>query len=425
MLLGAELIRSSAFVRERIQHLEESLAGLPSSDRPEWRLQDEIFANSDVSRIGEAALSQPLCTAIQIILADLLQTAGITFSAVVGHSSGEIAAVYAAGFISAHDAIRIAYYRGLYARLAGSGNGADQKGTMLAVRTSWEDAEDITSLPSFKGRLAIAAHNSSAGITLSGDADAIVQAKEIFEEEKKFARLLKVDTAYHFHHMLPCGGPYVASLRECGVKINHKRSSTAPVWFSSVVPSDKGMEPIEGLKDDYWKDNMTKAVLFAQAVKNAVASDDQIGLALEIGPHPALKGPATQTISDVRSSPLPYSGVLSRDSNDVDAFSDALGFLWMQLGSQGPDFQSYANAVNPRSQKPHLVVGLPSYQWSHGRSHWNESRRSRRLRGRKNPTHELGQLAPESNAHHLHWSNVLKVSEIPWLDGPSIAGSDR
>ena len=229
---------------------------------------------------------------------------------------------------------------------------------MLAVGTSGEDAEEITSLPSFPGRLAIAAHNSSASIILSGDADAIVHAKKVFEEEKEFARLLKVDTAYHSHHIATCGDPYVASLRECGIRINNKRSSTAPVWFSSVVPSDKGMEPIDDLKDVYWRDNMTNSVLFAEPVKNAVADDDQIGLALEIGPHPGLKGPASQTISDVRSSTLPYSGVLSRESNDVDAFSDALGFLWTQLGSQGPDFQSYAKAVNPQSQKPRLVVDL-------------------------------------------------------------------
>ena len=420
--MGAELIRHSEFVRGRLQDLEDSLASLPPSDRPEWRLKDEIIANRDVSRISEAALSQPLCTAIQVILVDLLQTTGITFSAVVGHSSGEIAAAYAAGFVSAHDAIRIAYYRGLHARLAGSGS-AGQKGAMLAVGTSWEDAEDITSLPVFNGRLALAAHNSSASVTLSGDADAVVHAKKIFEEEKKFARLLKVDTAYHSHHMLPCGDPYITSLRECRVGINHERKSNSPDWFSSVVPLDKAMKPIEDLKDTYWRDNMTNTVLFAEAVKNAVASDEQIGLVLEVGPHPALKGPATQTISDVRSSPLPYSGVLSRDTNDIDTFSDTLGFLWTHLGSQGPDFQSYANAVNPQSRKPQLVVDLPSYRWNHGRSHWNEPRRSRRLRRRQEPTHELlGQLAPESNAYNLQWSNVLKVSEVPWLDGHQLQG---
>jgi acyl transferase domain-containing protein len=39
-------------------------------------------------------LSQPLCTAIQIALIDLLSSFGITADKVVGHSSGEIAAAY-------------------------------------------------------------------------------------------------------------------------------------------------------------------------------------------------------------------------------------------------------------------------------------------------------------------------------------------
>ena len=83
-----------------------------------------------------------MCTAIQVVLVDLLQAAGITFSAVVGHSSGEIGAAYAAGLISDHDAIRIAYYRGLHVRLAGDSIDG-QKGAMLAVGTSLEDAQDL------------------------------------------------------------------------------------------------------------------------------------------------------------------------------------------------------------------------------------------------------------------------------------------
>lgn len=107
--MGASLIRSSEFVREILQELDKSLSALPAPDRPKWRLQDKVLASQDVSSIGEAALSQPLCTAIQIVLVDLLQKAGLTFTAVVGHSSGEIAAAYAAGFLSAWDAIRIVY----------------------------------------------------------------------------------------------------------------------------------------------------------------------------------------------------------------------------------------------------------------------------------------------------------------------------
>ena len=321
--MGARLIRSSSFVSQTIQRLEESLATLPPADRPTWSLREEMLAGADTSRLSEAALSQPLCTAIQIALVDLLQTAGITFAAVVGHSSGEIAAAYAAGFFSAHDAIRIAYYRGLYARLAGNKTNG-QAGSMLAAGTSWEDAQELVNMEDFKGRLAIAAHNSSASVTFSGDADAIQDAKKLLDEQKKFARVLKVDTAYHSHHMLPCGDPYVDALRASGIRVNGDRKSSCK-WFSSVTPSAQSMEPVPELQDEYWRDNMTNAVLFSDALKHAVSGDEQINIALEIGPHPALKGPATQNIADVRPNPIPYSGVLARGNDDVEAFSDALG----------------------------------------------------------------------------------------------------
>ncbi|KAI5918389.1 hypothetical protein F4810DRAFT_715562 [Camillea tinctor] len=419
--MGAELIRSSDFVRKQIETLEDSLATLPPADRPQWSLKKEMLAGVDTSRIGEAALSQPLCTAIQIVLVDLLKTAGISFSAVIGHSSGEIAAAYTAGFLSARDAIRIAYYRGLYARLAGNSS-TNQKGAMLAVGTSWEDASDLVNLRAFKGRLAIAAHNSPASVTLSGDADAVVHAKKVFDEEKKFARLLKVDTAYHSPHMLPCGDPYVESLQACGVQVTKEPNNTC-AWFSSVVPSNKPMGAVPELAGEYWRDNMTNAVLFSEAIKNAVAADDRIALAVEVGPHPALKGPAAQNIAEVRSNAIPYTGVLSRGQNDVEAFSDALGFAWMQLGAQSVDFQSYEKTVTSSLRRPQLVIDLPSYQWNHTRTHWSESRRSRKMRGQSKPGHELlGLLSLDSNPRDMRWSNVLKVSEIPWLNGHQLQG---
>ncbi|ORY18402.1 hypothetical protein BCR34DRAFT_596328 [Clohesyomyces aquaticus] len=431
--MGAELITASPeFVGKRIQDLEESLATLPVPDRPQWSLRLEMLAGAATSRIAEAALSQPLCTAIQIVMVDLLQTAGITFSAVVGHSSGEIAAAYAAGHLSDRDAMRVAYYRGLYAHLAnGAANSSKGStkiaGAMLAVGTSIEDAKDLISLSAFKGRLAIAAHNSSASATLSGDVDAVLLAKRVFDEEKKFARLLKVDTAYHSHHMVPCGDPYISALRACEVKVSSERSNGC-VWFSSVCPDAQGTVPGDELRDVYWRDNMTNTVLFADAISNAVASNPQINLAIEVGPHPALKGPATQNIADIRTSALPYQGTLSRGRNDVEAFAEALGFVWTQLGAQSVDFKRYREAMTTPTgakvaRKPKLITGLPSYQWNHSRRHWHESRRSVKLRERKQPFHELlGNLLPESTPMDLRWKNILKLSEIPWLEGHQLQG---
>nr|APX44007.1 polyketide synthase [Pestalotiopsis microspora] len=417
--MGAQLLHTSSFVRQRIRQLEESLASLPQSDRPKWSLRDELCATADASRVAEAELSQPLCTAVQIVLVDLLRRAGINFSAVVGHSSGEIAAAYAADFISSHDAIRIAFYRGLYAYRAGDG----KKGGMLAVGTSLEDAQDLLDTEAFEGRIAIAAHNSPASVTLSGDADAIVHAQKVFQEEKKFARLLKVEIAYHSHHMLPCGNPYIEALRACGIQVNRDRSDDSCAWYSSVIPSETPMQCIDALQDTYWKDNMANPVLFADAVKNAVANNEHLNLALEVGPHPALKGPAMQNISDARPAGLPYSGVLTRGNDDVESLLDAAGFVWTLFGAQGVDLQFYERTITNIPPAHKLLVDLPTYQWDHGRIHWTESRRSRRTRGRKDAPHELlGSPSPDSNAYDMRWHNILRLTEIPWLAGHQLQG---
>lgn len=48
-----------------------------------------------------------------------------------------------------------------------------------------------------------------ASETLSGDVDALKLAQDVFEDERKLARTLKVDTAYHSAHMHMCSGPYL------------------------------------------------------------------------------------------------------------------------------------------------------------------------------------------------------------------------
>ncbi|KFY29675.1 hypothetical protein V494_08556 [Pseudogymnoascus sp. VKM F-4513 (FW-928)] len=413
--MGAQLIRSSEFVRRRFQELDYALATLPASDRPAWKIADQLLLDSKSSRITEAAFSQPLCTAVQVVLVDLLRSAGIMPSSVVGHSSGEIGAAYAANFINARDAIRIAYYRGLYAKLAGGSSG--QKGAMLAVGTSLEDASEVIELDAFIGRVAVAAHNSPASVTLSGDEDAIVEIKAVFEEEKKFARLLKVDTAYHSHHMVACGDAYVKALRACRVEVNRNRD-TSVTWYSSVAGGEI-MEPTALLQDLYWRDNMVHRVSFNEAV-TAAARAEKPTLVIEIGPHAALKGPAQQNIAETGLN-LPYTGVMSRGLNDVEAFADGLGQIWTQFGPEAVDFAAFERLFLDAPQAK-LAIGLPSYRWDQ-KTHWQESRIARKMRLRSEPFHELLGVPHVDNTElERRWSNVLKIAEVPWLTGHKLQG---
>ena len=103
--MGRELYGASGPFRNAIDKMQQSLDLLPVEDQPDWTLVDQLNAPTETSRVGEAPISQPLCTALQVALVDVLNAANIKFSAVVGHSSGEIGAAYAAGYLNATDAV--------------------------------------------------------------------------------------------------------------------------------------------------------------------------------------------------------------------------------------------------------------------------------------------------------------------------------
>lgn len=290
--MGKILIEHSEYARDLVDELDAALSSLPSKDRPIWTLAQELAKDGSASRVKEAEFSQPLCAAVQIVFAELLVAAGLSFKAVVGHSSGEIGRAYASGCLSAAQAIRTAYYRGLFSRYAGVPSGA--QGGMMAIGTDLEDARSLCELEAFAGRITAAACNAPDSITLSGDLDAIHEVKEVLDDEGKFARLLKVDKAYHSHHMLPCARSYVQALAACkaeGVKLSQELNT---VWLSSVHHG-KPMRPMD-VTAAYWKDNLVSPVMFSQAVKAALDEYGSFDMVLEVGPHPALKGPCLSTI---------------------------------------------------------------------------------------------------------------------------------
>jgi acyl transferase domain-containing protein/nucleoside-diphosphate-sugar epimerase/SAM-dependent methyltransferase/NAD(P)-dependent dehydrogenase (short-subunit alcohol dehydrogenase family) len=426
--MGRELYEASSVFRKAIDRLQQSLDALPDSDRPDWTLIDELAAPKETSRVGIAAISQPICTALQIALVDVLHAAGVDFAAVVGHSSGEIAAAYAAGYLDARDAIRVAYYRGLHSVLAQGSDG--KRGKMMAVGMGLESASAFCD--QFGANLKVAASNSPTSCTLAGDAILIDEAKERLDQDKIFARVLAVDTAYHSHHMLPCAEPYLESMRKCGVKA--LKGSRKCQWYSSVwgqngrsrsFNSEQGMKLLEG---QYWVDNLTSTVQFSQAVSRALSEESSVlDLALEVGPHPALKGPASEVIKSLTGLNFPYCGVLNRGQGAVEAFADSLGLIWTSFPSSRPliTFDGMQRALPLASpKKPSILKGLPTYPWDHDNLVWRESRASRLFRNGQPPQELLGRPTTlgEDGRREVHWRQVFKLSELPWVRGHTIQG---
>ncbi|KAL9041234.1 MAG: hypothetical protein Q9214_004177, partial [Letrouitia sp. 1 TL-2023] len=413
--MGAKLITQSKLAENRIDELERTLASLPAVDRPSWSLKATMV--SAQAGLSHASLAQPLLTAIQIILVDFLKSAGIKLAAVVGHSSGEIAAAFAAGIISASSAICIAYYRGLLTFLAKGP--ADQPGAMLSVGTSMEDAQELCSLPTYRARLVVAASNSMSSVTLSGDIDAIEEAKVVFEEEGKFYRSLRVDKAYHSHHMESCSEPYLKALEGLKLQITDPAITDTP-WFSSVYEC-KQIDNTDGLDGSYWMHNMLKPVLFSQALEEAVTRSNFLDAAIEVGPHPALKGPANSVIQETLNRQVPYTSLLSRGKDDVEALAEGLGFLWCHVGRFSIDLCALQRAASGVSHAQ-LIRDLPRYSWDHNRLHWHESREQRSQLQRHEKPHELLGVRSSIETCHTQWRNLIRPDELPWLNDHQIGG---
>ncbi|KHN96044.1 Beta-ketoacyl synthase [Metarhizium album ARSEF 1941] len=416
--MGAQLVESSPLAAQRLQQLDDDLSRLPAADRPSWSLSEQLSAGVSESRVLEAAISQPLCTAVQIILVDVLSLAGIKLHAVVGHSSGEIGAAYASGFLSAADAIRVAYYRGLHAKLAKSPN-RGQRGAMMAVGTSLADAAAFCECAGFKGRIQVAACNSPCSATLSGDEDAVAEAVELYRRRGKFARQLKVDTAYHSRHMMDCAGPYLDALEACAITT---LGGGGPAWFSSVV--EGRLMSQESLQSRYWVDNMRSTVLFSSAVSAACSAAGPFELVLEVGPHPALKGPCLDVIKEFGGTQPPYVGLLSRGKPDLDEIATALGHVWMHLGAGSVDFDRVETGLSGLSTPKRLVPGVPAYPFDHSRSFYSLTRVSGMHLHLHQPPHPiLGRRCVElETATEVRWRNILRPSEVSWLSGHKIHG---
>ncbi|KAL4954367.1 hypothetical protein BDW69DRAFT_205260 [Aspergillus filifer] len=410
-LMGSDLIKSSSAARDWLDAMQQSLDRLPPQYRPSLKLVDEL--TNPACKMTSATLSQPLCTALQIMLVNFLRQIGITFTSVVGHSSGEIAAAYASGLLSASDAIRVAYLRGLVAPLASSEDG--RAGAMLAVGLSADEARKICE--EFKGKIAIAAINSSSSVTLSGNAEAIQVLEGTLKEKKRFCRRLRVDIAYHSHHMYPCSAPYLQALEECGITV---LPGNGAEWHSSVYPGEP--PDSHSLMSQYWNDNMVNPVRFADSVSNALrSSTSPPDFIIEVGPHPALKGPVQQNLVDIfPTAETRYIAPCERGRKSTESMAAVLGQVWEGLGSDEINIVDYLRLFG-HGTRPELVKSLPSYPFDHSKDYISQSRLVKShlyQRGFPNPL--LGTLEPDRVDGEWRWRHYLRRKDLKWLDGHRI-----
>ena len=410
--MGRELMVAHPRFRDSLRKSSQILEELGAP----WKLLEELSKDESTSRLGESEIALPATIALQIALVEILSDIGIRPDVVIGHSSGEIAAAFAAKILSHRTALKIAYTRSFVSR--NSREMISIRGAMLAVGLGeLEVLKYIDGLT--QGTVCIACINSPTAVTVSGDEGAILELQERLDLALVFNRRLNVDAAYHSHHMRLVSCQYLCALGDFEVQ-----TPPEPLQYISTVT---GSSKISGFGSEYWVENLVSKVRYSDAIQeycrlqdNGVSTECEQDF-IEIGPHPQL-ATFTRQIFKASSSSFRYDyhHTLIRGTNAVTSIFNTFGALYTR---GHPIHFAAINAINPGINNSEVLHDLPPYEWDHSKTYWYESRLSKEYRHRQSPSHDLlGVRIPSSTILEPRWRHIINVDKLPWLEQHKING---
>ena len=295
------------------------------------------------------------------------------------------------------------------------------RGAMIAVGLSQAETEVLISeLPAGRGRAVIACVNSPRSVTVSGDRTAVISLQSKLEARHIFVRRLRVNTAYHSHHMDIIASSYLTALKS----LPKPKSNKETLFYSSVTGE---MMDGEELDEAYWVRNMVSQVRFSESLhnmctrsmKNGAVADVRwarpaVDILLEIGPHSSLAGFVKQIFASLKEERIIYTTCLIRNQDATITLLDAV----TDLVESGCNVDLKTINFDRCECQPTVLIDLPPYPWDHSVSYWHESRLSLSYRKRSVPRHPLlGAPTADSTSLEPSWRNVIKTSEIPWIRG--------
>ena len=354
-----------------------------------WSLHDQFTVVEQQSRMADADVAQPMGFALQIGLARLWQSWGVTPDSIVGHSAGEVAAAHICGALTLPDAVRVIYHR---SRLQHRASG---QGRMLAVGLT---AAEARAFLADDARVSIAAINSPRAVTLAGDAARLAEIEAQLKQHQVFCRFLNVAVPYHSPFMDPLRDDLLASL--------HDIASQPP---SIPMISTTTGEPVEdgSLDAHYWWHNVRDPVEFEAAIGRCIA--DGCSAFVELSAHPVL----SIAISDNLAARDGRSGIilpsLRRGDDDRITLLASLGSL--HAAHVAIDW----SRLYPDAKR----IALPTTPWLRER-HWSESDVAHRSRIGRNAHALLGRRLQTAVPT---WQSIVDASRQSFLADHRLHGS--
>lgn len=289
-----------------------------------------LTTDSEEHNLAKAEIVQPVFVAVQIALAALWKSWGITPDLVVGHSLGELASAYIGGYLSLSDTIKVAYYRGFqYSKVI-------EKGIGLTALVSLEVKEIQKYLKPFKGKIEIVAYNSTKSNVIAGEIEAMKQLLDTLTEDEVYNKTLNIgNMAAHSFQMKSIAGDFYSSIEDITPLLGN-------VEMISTVHRQKLSS--QNYNESYWIKNITQPVRFNQVINDLIHLDP---IFIEISPHPILRE-SIIGIGKENEKELLVANSLEKGFDDRESLLRNLGKIAMNSGVVNwPQVTSFKKTIDP------------------------------------------------------------------------------
>jgi acyl transferase domain-containing protein/pimeloyl-ACP methyl ester carboxylesterase len=299
----------------------------------------QAIINGDFASVGRA---QAMLFAMQVALAEVWRSRGVTPDLVIGHSVGEIAAAVVAGVLTRSDAARLICRRSLLLRnVAG-------RGAMAMVTLPFG-----TVVERLAGRTNVAAAIAAApqSTVVSGDPSAIEVLMTTWAQEGVEMRKINSNVAFHSPQMDPLLDVLAAAAGDLG-----RYPASIPMLSTTME------DPYAPITADgaYWAANLRNPVRLTAAIEAAATAGHRAFL--EISPHPVVVHSILETLAELGLEDETFVGMSLR-RNEPESPR-----LWTSLA------EAHSNGVFvdwSAAYRHYPPVTLPGYPWQQ-RRHWRE-----------------------------------------------------
>lgn len=304
--MGSKLLQFKAY-RDAVQSVDAEFHRISG-----WSILKNLMELT-AEELSRTKYAQPATFMVQIGLVELLKYFGIEPTAVLGHSAGEIPALYCAGHISLSTAVEIVFVRS-QAQETVSGCGR-----MLAISGLGKDEviRILNQLRSVVPNCEVACINSPRSVVVGGPESELKLVVENLQENCRWS-LLRGDIAFHTSKMN-------GILKDMEKKLSRMNGAHAIGNFSSetvpFISTVTGYVMNRPLSIDYFVQNVRQPVQFVEAIKTM--EDGSFGdIVIEIGPHKTLGPSIIESLNE--NSKIKVLSTLRRNGDDKTEFLELL-----------------------------------------------------------------------------------------------------